>query len=47
MKNHEVVVRPYVAEDDLKKLSRIGLDASLVAHPFIGEQRLLKQRALI
>jgi ribosomal protein S18 acetylase RimI-like enzyme len=47
MKNHEVVIRPYAPEDDLKKLSRIWLDASLMAHPFIGEQRLLEQRALI
>lgn len=47
MINHDVVIRPYWPEDDLKKLSRIWLDASLLAHPFIGEQRLLEQRALI
>tara|TARA_B100000378_G_scaffold274658_1_gene269446 strand:+ start:745 stop:1197 length:453 start_codon:yes stop_codon:yes gene_type:complete len=47
MKNHDVVIRPYAPEGDLKKLSRIWLDASLLAHPFIGERRLLAQRALI
>lgn len=47
MTNHGVVIRPYSPEDDLKKLSRIWLDASLLAHPFIGEQRLREQRALI
>lgn len=47
MKNHDIVIRPYVPEDDLKKLSRIWLDASLLAHPFIGEHRLLEQRTLI
>ncbi|WP_127145404.1 GNAT family N-acetyltransferase [Pelagibacterium montanilacus] len=47
MTNYDVVVRPYSPESDLKKLSRIWLDASLLAHPFIGEQRLLEQRALI
>lgn len=47
MKNHDVVIRPYAPIDDLKKLSRIWLDASLLAHPFIGKQRLLEQRALI
>jgi len=47
MKNNDVVIRAYDPEGDLKKLSRIWLDASLLAHPFIGEQRLLEQRALI
>ncbi len=47
MKNNDVVIRRYEPEGDLKKLSRIWLDASLLAHPFIGEQRLLEQRALI
>lgn len=47
MKNHDVVIRPYAPENDLKKLSRIWLDASLLAHSFIGEQRLLEQQALI
>lgn len=47
MKNHDVLIRPYASDDDLKKLSYIWLEASLLAHPFIGEQRLLEQRALI
>lgn len=47
MKNHDVVIRPYTPDSDLKKLSRIWLDASLLAHPFIGEQRLHTQRVLI
>lgn len=47
MKNHDVLIRPYAPEGDLKKLSHIWLHASLLAHPFIGEQRLLEQRVLI
>ncbi|MBD0417043.1 GNAT family N-acetyltransferase [Oryzicola mucosus] len=47
MKNNDIVIRPYAPETDLKKLSRIWLDASLLAHPFIGEQRLHEQRTLI
>ncbi|WP_342773410.1 GNAT family N-acetyltransferase [Pelagibacterium montanilacus] len=47
MKNHDVVVRSYAPETDLKKLSRIWLDASLLAHHFIGENRLHEQRTLI
>lgn len=47
MKNHDVAIRPYAPERDLKKLSRIWLDASLLAHSFIGERRLLEQRVLI
>ncbi|MXO66705.1 GNAT family N-acetyltransferase [Altericroceibacterium endophyticum] len=47
MKNEEVVIRRYASETDLKKLSRIWLDASLLSHPFIGEKRLLERRNLI
>lgn len=47
MTNHDVVIRPFAPERDLKRLSRIWLDASLLAHPFIGKERLLEQRALI
>ncbi len=47
MKNYDVVIRLYLPEVDLKKLSRIWFEASLLAHPFIGEQRLLEQLALI
>lgn len=46
MKNENVVIRPFEATDTTK-LSRIWLEASLVAHPFIGESRLMEQRALI
>ena len=47
MKNQNIVIRPYAPETDLKKLSRIWLDASLIAHSFIGEQTLFEQRKLI
>lgn len=47
MKNQNVVIRRYAPKTDLKKLSRIWLDASLIAHSFIGEQTLLEQRKLI
>jgi len=47
MENQNLVVRPFVAATDTKKLSGIWLDASLVAHPFIGESRLIEQRQLI
>ena len=44
MHNHDAVIRPFALETDLKELSGIWLDASLLAHPFIGKQRLLEQR---
>ena len=47
MKNHDVVIRPFAPATDTQKLSCIWLDASLVAHSFIGERRLMEQRALI
>lgn len=47
MTTHDVVIRPYDPTTDTKKLSHIWLEASLLAHPFIGEQRLRGQRALI
>lgn len=47
MKNQNVVIRPFDAATDIEKLSGIWLDASLVAHPFIGERRLIDQRRLI
>ncbi|HCO55799.1 MAG TPA: GNAT family N-acetyltransferase [Pelagibacterium sp.] len=46
MKNQDVVIRPFEAADT-HKLSHIWLEASLVVHPFIGESRLMDQRALI
>ena len=47
MENQNPVVRPYMAATDTKKLSGIWLDASLLAHPFIGASRLIEQRQLI
>ncbi|MDH6232277.1 ribosomal protein S18 acetylase RimI-like enzyme [Mesorhizobium soli] len=47
MKNQNVVIRPFDAATDIEKLSGIWLDASLVAHPFIGARRLIEQRQLI
>lgn len=47
MKNQNVVIRLFDTATDLEKLSGIWLDASLVAHPFIGERRLIDQRRLI
>lgn len=46
MKNQDVAIRPFEATDT-HELSHIWLQASLVAHPFIGESRLMDQRALI
>ncbi|WP_321333672.1 GNAT family N-acetyltransferase [Breoghania sp.] len=47
MENENVTIRPYEAATDLEKLSKIWFDASLKAHPFIGEPRLVEQRRLI
>ena len=41
-----VMIRPFMATDTFE-LSKIWLEASLRAHPFIGERRLLEQTALI
>lgn len=46
MTNENLIVRPFEATDTAK-LSKIWLDASRIAHPFIGERRLLEQRLLI
>lgn len=46
-KNQDMAIRPYDAATDTRKLSGIWLDASLKAHSFIGEARLLEQRRLI
>ncbi len=40
-------IRPYAAATDLKPLSAIWLKASLIAHPFIGRERLHQQQRLI
>jgi len=47
MNNLDMVIRPFDVATDIEKLSDIWFDASLVAHPFIGEQRLMEQRRLI
>lgn len=47
MENPNLVIRPFDAATDLKKLSNIWFEASLKAHPFIGEARLTEQRKLI
>ena len=47
MKNQNVVIRPFEAATDIEILSGIWLDASLMAHPFIGERQLIEQRQLI
>lgn len=47
MKNRDIVIRPFNLATDLKKLSDIWFDASIKAHPFIGEPRLVEQRKLI
>lgn len=40
-------IRPFDAAADTQNLSRIWLDASLLAHPFIGTQCLREQQRLI
>jgi len=47
MPQNDVVIRPFNLASDTRTLSAIWLDASLIAHPFIGRQRLLEQRLLI
>lgn len=46
MTNEDVLIRPFEAADT-SKLSKIWFEASLLAHPFIGERRLMDQQALI
>jgi putative acetyltransferase len=47
MKNHDIVIRVIELTTDIQKLSCIWLEASLIAHPFIGAERLMEQRELI
>ena len=47
MEDRDILIRPYDAAVDLKALSTIWFEASLKAHPFIGEPRLIEQRRLI
>ncbi|RAI19975.1 GNAT family N-acetyltransferase [Afifella marina] len=44
---HDVTIRAFDPAGDTETLSGIWLDASLLAHPFIGRARLLEQRRLI
>lgn len=43
----ETHIRAYDAATDLERLSGIWLEASLLAHAFVGRDRLREQRALI
>lgn len=47
MKNINMVIRPYDAATDLKILSNIWFEASMQAHPFIGETRQLSSLSAI
>ena len=47
MENTKLVIRPFEAATDLKKLSNIWFEASMQAHAFIGQTRLMEQRSLI
>ncbi|WP_306006988.1 GNAT family N-acetyltransferase [Aquicoccus porphyridii] len=47
MENQNLEIRPFDAAADTKRLSDIWFDASMKAHPFIGEPRLIEQRQLI
>ncbi len=46
-KNDDIPIRAYAPETDRHALLRIWLEASLIAHSFIGEQRLRDQQALV
>lgn len=47
MKSLELNIRAYDEATDREALSNIWFEASLLAHPFIGEARLREQRPLI
>lgn len=47
MNKNDVVIRPFDRAGDINTLSAIWFEASLIAHPFIGRERLLAQRRLI
>lgn len=47
MNTTTVTIRPFDASLDTEKLSHIWLSASIIAHAFIGEERLIEQQGLI
>lgn len=47
MKHVDLSIRAYEQATDLQKLSAIWFDASVRAHPFIGERRLKEQRVAV
>ena len=47
MKNRNIEIRAFDAATDTQTLSDIWFDASMKAHSFIGEERLIEQRQLI
>lgn len=47
MTKNDVIIRPYDMATDTQALSEIWLEASRIAHPFIGQKRLLEQQLLI
>lgn len=46
MKKQTIVIRPFDGATDVRKLSDIWLDASLLAHPFIGEKKAYRTEAI-
>jgi hypothetical protein len=47
MTSETIMIRPFDAAADTQTLSEIWFQASLLAHPFIGEARLKEQKRLI
>lgn len=47
MKTNAPKIRPYDPATDLKKLSNIWLEASLLAHHFMGKEYLVERQPLI
>lgn len=47
MPSQPITIRPFAGTAETTTLSQIWLDACLIAHSFIGKQRLIEQRSLI
>lgn len=47
MKSSETLIRAYEPKADLTAIIDVWFEASLIAHPFIGPERLSEQRQLI